>query len=355
MKYVKEIYLTFDFKENISEDEFDIPFDYSEDILNIQKLKSHPRELKSIAKSLLVIGQITEMEYDEMINDNMKILNSNIVETYESCNKLSHKVNKLSSTTSITNPEHEFYKEEVERLMESLKGINAFTEFKKKILTYMPYIRYIKTDALFESLSIESDEYYKRSLLASNIDLFKSRKHKYEYFFEYFFEFIFGTPTEEQFQIYKKIISNYDDDVLKKNIYQKEITTSTSTGSRFILVKADLHGGNMVSINNIVKKKYQKMITASTGRFKLVKANLHGGDMFDVSTAVTTIQHFMMGKGKSSVLTPLLTMYFVLKHGKNVYIIIPEHLKKQTLKTMEPYVKIFSMDTVKIVTNIEYN
>ena len=75
--------------------------------------------------------------------------------------------------------------------MESLKGLNTFMEFQNKILDYMPYIRYIKTDSLVKSLSTNTDseleKYYKKSLLASNIDLFKSRKHKYEYFFEYFF------------------------------------------------------------------------------------------------------------------------------------------------------------------------
>ena len=61
---------------------------------------------------------------------------------------------------------------------------------------------------------------------------------------------------------------------------------------------------------------------------------MYGGEMVSLDDALTTIQHFMMGKGKSSVLTPLLTMYFVLNHNKTVYIVVPEHLKKQTLKTM---------------------
>ena len=329
MNNVKKNYLTFNFSDSVNvvsdeSDESNIPFDFSEDILDIKQLRSHPKKLIYIARSLLKIGQITKSEYNIMINDNMEMLNGDIVEIYESYNKLSHKVNKLSLKTLPNSSEG--YISETGNLMTSLKDLDTFTELKKKILTYMSYIRYIKTDSLLQSLftdldsdldsDSESKKDYKKSLLASNMDLFKSRKHKYEYFFEYFFEFIFGSPTEEQFQIYKKITGNYD---------------------------------------SSVKEKYQKMITTSTssGRFKLVKKDMYGGEMVSLDDALTTIQHFMMGKGKSSVLTPLLTMYFVLNHNKTVYIVVPEHLKKQTLKTMEPYIKIFGMDTVKIVTNIE--
>ena len=329
MNNVKKNYLTFNFSDSVNivsdeSDESDIPFNFSEDILDIKQLRSHPKKLIYIARSLLKIGQITKSEYSIMINDNMEMLNGDIVEIYESYNKLSHKVNKLSLKTLPNSSEG--YISETGNLMTSLKDLDTFTELKKKILTYMSYIRYIKTDSLLQSLftdldsdldsESESKKDYKKSLLASNMDLFKSRKHKYEYFFEYFFEFIFGSPTEEQFQIYKKITGNYDSSV--KGKYQKMITTSTSSG-----------------------------------RFKLVKKDMYGGEMVSLDDALTTIQHFMMGKGKSSVLTPLLTMYFVLNHNKTVYIVVPEHLKKQTLKTMEPYIKIFGMDTVKIVTNIE--
>jgi hypothetical protein len=392
MKYVKQKYLTFEFKNMISKDENDIPFDLSEDILDIQQ-SSHPKDFEFIISSLLVIGQITDDEYS-MMSRNAPI-SDNDSKTYKSCIKLSHKVNKLSLKTLPIVTELGDYQSDTDKLMESLKGLNTFTAFKDDILTYMPYIRYIKRDSLLKSLSTntdsKSDEYYKKSLLASNMDLFKSRKYKYEYFFEYFFEFIFGTPTEEQFQIYKKIISNYDD--IQEKYQKKIISTTTDTGNRFQLVNRTMYGGKMINANgdmvkeknqknitvssnknrfklvkkdmyggimgsangDIVKEKNQKMITASStkNRFKLVKTDMYGGVMLSINDVPTTIQHVMMGKGKSCVLTPLLTMYFVLNYGKIVYIIIPEHLKKQTLKIMEPYIKIFNMNTVKIMTNIE--
>ena len=328
MKYVKKTYLNFDFNAVIEEDkdELDIPFDFSEDILDIKQLKSHPKKLVSIARSLLKMAQITKSEYSIMMNDNMVMLAGDIVETYGSCNKLSHKVNKLSLTTLPVKSDLTNYQLQIDTQMKSLKTLETFTEFKDSILDYMPYIRYIKTETLLESLFSNSEtktDSDKMSLLASNMDLFKSRKHKYEYFFEYFFEFTFGSPTEEQFQIYKKIIGNYDDKI--RNQYQKMIkSTGTDTGTGI-----------------------------GTGRFKLVKMGMYGGNMVSVNDALTTIQHFMMGKGKSSVLTPLLTMYFVLNHRKTVYIVVPEHLKKQTDKIMKPYIKIFNIGTVKIVTNIE--
>jgi reverse gyrase len=60
----------------------------------------------------------------------------------------------------------------------------------------------------------------------------------------------------------------------------------------------------------------------------------------------------MMGKGKSKVLTPLLTLYFILKHNKQVYIIVPEHLLKQTKKDMKNYINIFNLgNSLKITTD----
>jgi len=50
------------------------------------------------------------------------------------------------------------------------------------------------------------------------------------------------------------------------------------------------------------------------------------------------IHHFMMGKGKSSVITPLLAISI---SDKNINIIVPSHLIKQTEHTMYEFTKLF--------------
>jgi hypothetical protein len=55
------------------------------------------------------------------------------------------------------------------------------------------------------------------------------------------------------------------------------------------------------------------------------------------------LHHLMMGKGKSAVITPLLSLHFILKFNKRVYIIVPSHLVKQTNNTIKSYAFIFNI------------
>jgi hypothetical protein len=64
------------------------------------------------------------------------------------------------------------------------------------------------------------------------------------------------------------------------------------------------------------------------------------------------LHHFMMGKGKSAIITPMLSLYFSLKCNRNVIIVVPAHLEKQTHKTMDEYCHIFNIkDKVKILND----
>ena len=62
----------------------------------------------------------------------------------------------------------------------------------------------------------------------------------------------------------------------------------------------------------------------------------------DYKTKTRRVHQFMMAKGKSSVITPILAYTFI-SMNKPVYIIVPEHLIKQTVKTYIDYSQLFGI------------
>lgn len=87
-------------------------------------------------------------------------------------------------------------------------------------------------------------------------------------------------------------------------------------------VKVPIRWSNEI---NVVEVKYKNELT--------------GGSNFDYP-----LHHFMMGKGKSTVITPLLALHFTLIYNKIVYIIVPTHLLEQTTHIVGPYIKLFELD-----------
>lgn len=64
------------------------------------------------------------------------------------------------------------------------------------------------------------------------------------------------------------------------------------------------------------------------------------------------VHHFMMGKGKSSVITPLLSIY---NSNLTVNIIVPNHLIKQTIETMFEFRHLFNLTlNIKDDTTVKY-
>ena len=126
---------------------------------------------------------------------------------------------------------------------------------------------------------------------------YKLKEKKFKYNFEALFELIMGNELfDEQMERYTEIIKSYNEHFIN---YPKNITTEY----------------NVIPIKQI------------------------GG---------YPLHHFMMGKGKSAVLTPLLTLYFSLILDKKIYIIVPEHLVNQTEKTISPYAHIFNQKLLVI-------
>lgn len=86
--------------------------------------------------------------------------------------------------------------------------------------------------------------------------------------------------------------------------------------------------------------------------FKKIKADIDG-------KSNKQIYKILMGKGKSSVLTPLLTFNYI-SENKNVIILMPDHLLKQSKKIFSKYNLIFDkygirkIDRSKFYKNVKY-
>ncbi len=59
--------------------------------------------------------------------------------------------------------------------------------------------------------------------------------------------------------------------------------------------------------------------------------------LYDYNNKTRRVHQLMMGKGKSSVITPLLCFYLSLIKNEIINIIVPNHLKADTIKSFEEY------------------
>jgi len=144
-------------------------------------------------------------------------------------------------------------------------------------------------------------------------NLLKIRKYNFRYAFEFLFEFILGINVlDEQFNSYINIINHYNN-YKNKDQY----------------IKTDKEYEINEDIFNVRSSISFKKILQIGGNYPL--------------------HHIMMGKGKSAVLTPLLSLYFCLIEKQKVFIIVPEHLKIQTNATFNNIIKIFELDDKIII------
>lgn len=152
----------------------------------------------------------------------------------------------------------------------------------------------------------------KEIILCSQIKIFDEyfdiKKKEYKYYFEYIFELFAGFEIfDEQMNRYINIINDYSE-----NSYN---------------VKNKINNSNTLGI---LKPQYI----------------INGGNN------IYPLHHFMMGKGKSAVLTPLLLLYFSIVYDKHVYIIVPKHLERQTNDVLQNYVLFFNIKNFTIINDI---
>jgi hypothetical protein len=221
------------------------------------------------------------------------------------------------------------------KYMNSLNGGSAVdnTTEIKKIDDWIDKINFVKAEEIKKiddwideiNFDINSDE------MLDKLDVKNIIK---EFLYKFNFE-----PNQEQIN---NFISKYNGKITKDQIesYLNEFNTGEKIKKwlfNFSIKPGDYLVQNFLKENtDITRKQLEDYI-------KLHEENKY----------LYPLHHFMMGKGKSAILTPLLTIFFVFR-GKNVNIIVPEHLKKQTKETMLYYLNIFRInDFVKIYSDSE--
>jgi len=187
----------------------------------------------------------------------------------------------------------------MQKLDNNIKLSQLFVDHYEYTYKYLSYLKIANISK--DLLNTPNNE------LCSKIKIYneqlKIKKYRYIFGFEIIFELFFGNEiTNEQYDIYVKIINSY-----KK--YRNE-THYTKINKKYTY--------ETINVYNY------------TGQV--------GGELN------YPLYHFMMGKGKSSVITPLLTLYFALIERKKVFIIVPDHLKSQTIDTICTYTTIFNLN-----------
>ena len=183
------------------------------------------------------------------------------------------------------------------------------------------YLALVKVYNFINRLFDLNDDQAKISLIKINNELFNVKKQSLMYKFEVLFELISGYELlDEQMERYTQIVTNFID-------YEK-----TYNRKKF-------------PYHDYKQKKFSQTLN-------LIDVN-YLNNMEQTAGASYPLHHFMMGKGKSAMMTPLLTICFA-NYNKNVIIVVPDHLKRQTQKTMIDYINIFRLNkNVEIYSDSE--
>lgn len=250
-----------------------------------------------------IIQKIT-IEDDEQTLKEMNSLKK-LFNKIKKCYDKKNYVKLYSNIKNIDKLQFDSQKEIYNSITKKYKSFNTLFSPDNYTLIYK-YVSLLRLSNICRQLDIFSDS----ENICSKIKIYNEqmmiRQHEYNYLFEFIFEFLFGYEiTNEQYEKYTSIIRSTGNDYNSKNkIYSGE------------------------EINVI---PYYEQI---------------GGN--------NQLHHFMMGKGKSSVITPLLTLYYTLQKNLNVYIIVPDHLVNQTKNTMATYINFFNIENnVKILSDSE--
>jgi hypothetical protein len=122
----------------------------------------------------------------------------------------------------------------------------------------------------------------------------------------------------------------------------------------------------LIEINQVFLKKTHNVSTLC-GMVEIVFGNMIKNEQWekilDIYKNYTNkaeekwqVHQFMMGKGKSSIITPMLIvmLYFdnINKGNKQINLLVPEHLKKQTINTLYEY-NLFFGSKLTILTDSE--
>jgi len=245
----------------------------------------------------------------------------------------------------------------------SIEGIGNITKSLNKLLFKISKCE-ISNNCQFEYMLLD----YKKRLIdffIKTIENFKNFNLNYFLDKEYHFLYYYLIAIKI-YNLINKIIKNFDNQkficlLIKNNKFLFDIMKEPFTYKFELLF--ELLSGNLILEEQF--QRYNEMINSYKNYLESPKVVSDGGADFKIFNVETTpenlldhdkkiinnkceynypLHHFMMGKGKSSIITPLLTLYFNIIHKIKVYIIVPKHLVKQTKGTLDYYNFIFNLD-----------
>jgi len=169
------------------------------------------------------------------------------------------------------------------------------------------------------------------SIIKNYNNLFNTKQNPLTYKFEILFEIINGNEIlKEQMERYEIMIDSYNN----YNNIQKgngRAYVHNSPPEEILEYDDDLTQNDTSLIDTKMHLEYKQQ------QLSLCK-----------SSNYYPLHHFMMGKGKSAIITPLLSFYFNIIKKQFVYIIVPKHLVKQTQSTLQDYIDIFQIKNIII-------
>jgi hypothetical protein len=260
-------------------------------------------------------------------SDSKLIYLSKLHTANSSCESLNNLIFKLSkcdiNNESIKKKLDDFNKLIQEKFLKSNETIIADILDNKPILdlimdpiNIINHTTLLKLGNICNELIADIEKSITNEALCSKLKIMQNmlevRKSNFVYAFEFLFEFILGINVlDEQFNRYVDIIKHY-----KSEDY---------------------------SITNKIYRPIEENIFKVRGNITFQNI-MKGGGYKDYP-----LHHIMMGKGKSAVLTPLLSLYFCLVEDKKVFIIVPPHLLIQTKTGLTNIIKIFKLEDKIII------
>ena len=258
-------------------------------------------ELSNIKYSNINFSDIVNINQDDIYNI-ITSFNCKSKDIIKSCTKFISKIGNCNYIKEIDKIKEYI----IIKKQQIIESIECFTE----------YIKIINFKKLFDNYKILSD-------YLLNIKILN------------FYNDLLSTPTQDELCNQVKIYNEYFNTKKYNYIYKFEAVFELIKGKELLEEQMDKY----IDIIN----KYDKC-----KKYNSIDKEFQQGGCEQSLIKPYPLHHFMMGKGKSAIMTPILSLYFSLVCKKNVYIIVPYHLVEDTKKIMDSLIHIFNLDNIII-------
>jgi len=273
-------------------------------------------------------------------------IDSKIKDKTESYKKLLFKISKCKINQDnkqewITkfNKIKEKLEEKIKRFTDYIKNL-TLGDLLNNYLLLQSYLLNIKILNFIEKIlaNINNQDNF-CSIIKNYNYLFDTKQTAYTYKFEILFELINGNEIlNEQMKRYQNMIYSF---------YKYKEINQTGNG-----VPANIRESTFVHNSQPVELlKYNDDLIENEKNLIDIKMDLQYNEQpleLCKSANYYPLHHFMMGKGKSAIITPLLSLHLNIIKEQNIYIIVPKHLVKQTNATLKDYLDIFQIKNILI-------